>query len=162
MSEVVRVCFVCLGNICRSPTADGVMVDLVEKAGLSDRVVVDSAGTSAYHAGDGADRRSASVARRRGVELTSRSRQFVSDDWERFDYVLAMDRANLRSLQGMPGARTFSGTLALFRDFDPDSPPSSDTPDPYYGGARGFEEVLDLCEAGCEGLLAHIRADRGW
>ena len=154
----VRVCFVCLGNICRSPTADGVMVSLVEAAGLADHILVDSAGTSAHHVGEGADRRSAAVARRRGYHLTSRSRQFVPADWQRFDYVLAMDRSNLRNLQRLPGARSFSGTLALFRDFDPESPRGADTPDPYYGGPDGFDHVLDLCERGCEGLLQHIRA----
>lgn len=161
MSEVVKICFVCLGNICRSPTADGVMVALVEQAGLAARVLVDSAGTSAHHVGEGADRRSAAVARQRGYALTSRSRQFVDADWERFDYVLAMDRSNLGNLQRMPGATSFSGTLALFRDFDPQSPSGADTPDPYYGGATGFDEVLDLCERGCRGLLEHIQAQAG-
>lgn len=153
----VRVCFVCLGNICRSPTADGVMVKLVEDAGLAEHIVVDSAGTSAHHVGEGADRRSAAVAGGRGYELTSRSRQFVAADWQRFDYVLAMDRSNLRNLERLPGARRFAGTLALFRDFDPESPRGADTPDPYYGGPDGFDHVLDLCERGCLGLLGHIR-----
>ena len=162
MSERVKICFVCLGNICRSPTADGVMLSLVDQAGLNERFLVDSAGTSAHHVGEGADRRSAAVARRRGYVLTSRSRQFVDADWDRFDYVLAMDRSNLRSMQRMPGAASFAGTLALFRDFDPASPPGSDTPDPYYGGDRGFEEVLDLCERACQGLLEHIQAAEGW
>lgn len=155
----VRVCFVCLGNICRSPTADGVMVALVEQAGLADHIVVDSAGTSAHHVGEAADSRSAAVARSRGYALTSRSRQFVPADWTRFDYVLAMDRSNLRSLERLPGRRAFTGTLALFRDFDPASPAGADTPDPYYGGPGGFDRVLDLCEQGCAGLLAAIRRD---
>ena len=157
----IRVCFVCLGNICRSPTADGVMVQLVEHAGLSDQILVDSAGTSAHHVGEGADRRSAAVARGRGYALTSRSRQFVPSDWQRFDYVLAMDRSNLRNLQRLPGAHRFEGTLALFRDFDPGSPPGSDTPDPYYGGPDGFDHVLDICERGCQGLLDQIRSEHG-
>jgi protein-tyrosine phosphatase len=157
----VRVCFVCLGNICRSPTADGVMVRMVEDAGLEDHIIVDSAGTGAYHVGEGADRRSAAVARQRGYNLTSRARQFVPADWKRFDYVLAMDRSNLRNLQKLPGASSFSGTLQLFRDFDPESPENSDTPDPYYGGPDGFDRVLDLCERGCEGLLQHIRSTHG-
>lgn len=157
----VHVCFVCLGNICRSPTADGVMVRLVEEAGLTAEVVVDSAGTSAYHVGDGADRRSAAVALERGYALTSLSRQFVSADWARFDYVLAMDRANLRTLQRLSGAGDFTGTLALFRDFDAASPGGADTPDPYYGGPDGFDEVLDICERGCAGLLDHICTHHG-
>ncbi len=158
---MVRVCFVCLGNICRSPTAEGVMGALVRRAGLSHCIEVESAGTSAHHVGEGADRRSAKVAHRRGYTLTSRSQQFAAPDWERFDYVLAMDRSNLRSLQRLPGARSFSGTLALFRDFDPESPPGADIPDPYYGGPQGFDDVLDLCERGCSGLLEAIRAERG-
>ena len=157
----VRVCFVCLGNICRSPTADGVMVKMVREAGLEGQVEVDSAGTSAYHVGEAADHRSAAVAHGRGYALTSRSRQFVSADWSRFDYVLAMDRSNLRNLRRLPGAQSFSGTLALFRDFDATSPPESDTPDPYYGGPGGFDEVLDICERGCRGLLDQIRAEHG-
>ena len=157
----IRVCFVCLGNICRSPTADGVMVKLVADAGLADRIDVDSAGTSAYHVGESADHRSATVARGRGYALTSRSRQFVPADWAQFDYVLAMDRANLRNLRRLPGAGAFSGTLALFRDFDPESPAESDTPDPYYGGPDGFDDVLDICERGCRGLLDQIRSDHG-
>jgi len=157
----IRVCFVCLGNICRSPTADGVMVQLVHHAELSDQIIVDSAGTSAHHVGEGADRRSAAVALERGYALTSRSRQFVPSDWKRFDYVLAMDRSNLRNLQRLPGARGFTGTLALFRDFDPTAARGSDTPDPYYGGSGGFDDVLDICERGCQGLLDHIRAEHG-
>lgn len=154
----VRVVFVCLGNICRSPTADGVMRKLVERAGLAGRIVVDSAGTSAHHVGEGADRRSSAVARARGYHLTSRSRQFTNDDWSRFDYVVAMDQSNLRNLQRLPGAGSFSGVLTLFRDFDPESPQGADTPDPYYGGPDGFDHVLDICERGCAGLLAHIRS----
>ncbi|MBO85222.1 MAG: phosphotyrosine protein phosphatase [Deltaproteobacteria bacterium] len=157
----IRVCFVCLGNICRSPTADGVMVRLVADSGLADQVDVDSAGTSAFHVGEPADHRSAAVARGRGYALTSRSRPFVSADWNRFEYVLAMDRSNLRNLRRLPGAHGFTGTLALFRDFDPESPAESDTPDPYYGGADGFDEVLDICERGCRGLLEQIRSEHG-
>ena len=137
------------------------MARLVEDAGLSERISVDSAGTSAHHVGEGADRRSAAVARKRGYALTSRSRQFIPEDWQRFDYVLAMDRSNLRNLQRLPGVGRFGGTLALFRDFDPASPPGSDTPDPYYGGPDGFDDVLDICERGCEGLLAHIQTEHG-
>ncbi len=160
-NPVVRVCFVCLGNICRSPTADGVMRAIVEEAGLSDRIFIDSAGTSAVHVGEAADRRSAAAAKRRGYDLTSRSRQFEEEDWDAFDFVLAMDGSNLRSLQRMAGAATYKGTLALFRDFDSSAPPNSDTPDPYYGGRRGFDTVLDIIESGCAELLDHIRAKYG-
>ncbi len=159
--SVVRVCFVCLGNICRSPTAQGVMESLVEAAGLQGRVQVESAGTSAHHVGEPADPRSAAVARKRGYQLTSRSQQFEHRDWERFDVVLAMDRTNLAALQRLPGARGFSGTLARFREFDPEAGENLDTPDPYYGGPQGFDEVLDICERSCAGLLRKLSVDLG-
>lgn len=151
----VRVCFVCLGNICRSPTADGVMRHLLRQRGREDALVVDSAGTSAAHVGEPADPRSAEEARRRGYHLPSRSRKFVDADWQRFDVVLAMDRSNLRALKAMPGAASFSGTLALFRDRDPHGA-GKDTPDPYYGGAQGFAHVLDICERTCAAWLDHL------
>jgi len=156
----IRVCFVCLGNICRSPTAEGVLRSLVEQEDLTDRVHVDSAGTAAYHVGERADRRARQAAGARGVALTSRGRQFVDEDYARFDFVLAMDAENLANLRELPSAARFEGRLALLRDFDPASPAHTDVPDPYYGGDSGFEHVLDLCEAACRGLLSHLR-DQG-
>jgi len=157
---MVRVCFVCLGNICRSPTAEGVMRHLVAREGLSDRIEVDSAGTIAYHAGEPPDARSRAAARGRGIELNGRSRRFRDADWERFDYVIAMDHENHRDLSRMApnGARH---KLSLLLRFDPGSPDDAPVPDPYYGSGDGFERVLDLCEAGCRGLLAHIRREHG-
>ena len=148
---MIRVCFVCLGNICRSPTAEGVMIYLVQKRGSSDHFEIDSAGTAGYHVGEPADQRSAQAARKRGVELPSRARQFVPVDFERFDYVLAMDTANLEALQRLGGEN-----VHLLRDFDPQSPKGSSVPDPYYGGDQGFEIVLDQCFAACEGLLEQL------
>ncbi|HEX3594079.1 MAG TPA: low molecular weight protein-tyrosine-phosphatase [Polyangiaceae bacterium] len=155
---MVRVCFVCLGNICRSPTAEAVMRALVERAGLSSHIEVESAGTGDWHAGQPADTRSIAAARRRGFEMDGRARQFVAGDWERFDYVLAMDRSNhdnLRALlpKGDPGPK-----LRLLRSFDPASPPGASVPDPYYG-TDGFDQVIDLCVAACGPLLEHIRAE---
>ena len=155
----VRVCFVCLGNICRSPTAEGVMRELVEAQDLTDRLVVDSAGTAAYHVGERADHRSRQAAKIRGVALESRARQFVDDDFEKFDFVLAMDAENLANLRALPGAADFTGQLSLLRDFDPAAPSGADVPDPYYGGDAGFEHVLDLCEAACRGLIEHLRVE---
>lgn len=155
--DVVRVCFVCLGNICRSPTAEGVMRHLVESEGLADRILVDSAGTAAYHVGERADPRSRQAARERGIALASRGRQFEDGDFDRFDYVLAMDTENLSNLRALPGADTFQGVLALARDFDSAAPSGADVPDPYYGGDSGFDHVLDLCEAACRGLVDHLR-----
>lgn len=127
------------------------MIHLVEQRGWSDRFEIDSAGTGGYHIGEPADHRSAQAARKRGVELPSRARQFVKADFERFDYVLAMDTNNLEALKRMGGEK-----VHLLRDFDPHSPKGSSVPDPYYGGDRGFEIVLDQCFAACEGLLDHL------
>ncbi len=153
----MRICFVCLGNICRSPTAEGVMQKLVAEAGLADRITIDSAGTGDYHSGELADPRTRAAAARRGIELTHLARQFTRADLERFDLVLALDAANVQILRRMIGERT-TPELRLLRSFDPTAPEEAQVPDPYYGpGERGFEEVLDQCERACTGLLAHVR-----
>lgn len=157
---MLRVCFVCLGNICRSPTAEGVTRRLLDEAGLSDQIEVDSAGTSAYHVGEPPDRRSTAAAARRGVRLSGASRQVVPQDFERFDYLVAMDRQNVAALRRSARNDAERARIHLLRDFDPDSPPQSEVPDPYYGGPNGFDTVLDICEAGCRGLLDHLRAQR--
>lgn len=154
----VSVCFVCLGNICRSPTAEGVFRALLEREKLAQDVEVDSAGTAAYHTGERADRRSRAFAQKRGYELSSVARQFVSDDFESFDYVLAMDSQNLSDLKSRARAAGVEPHhLGLFREFDPTAPAGASVPDPYYGGDRGFEEVLDQCERACRGLIDHLR-----
>jgi protein-tyrosine phosphatase len=155
----VSVCFVCLGNICRSPTAEGVMKHLIGRHGLSDRVQVESAGTAGYHSGELPDRRSRAAARARGLSLESRARQFTAADFERFDYVLAMDAENLGHLLALAPDAAARAKVRLFSAFDPASPPGAPVPDPYHGGPEGFERVLDLCEAACEGLLAHLRRE---
>jgi protein-tyrosine phosphatase len=155
----ISVCFVCLGNICRSPTAEGVMRDLVEKASLGARIEIGSAGTAGYHTGELPDRRSRAAARKRGIELGSRARQFAAEDWERFDYVLAMDAENYDVLSRQAPNAAARSRLRLLREFDPTSPPKAGVPDPYYGGDDGFGQVLDLCEAACAGLLEHIRRE---
>lgn len=157
-SPRVSVCFVCLGNICRSPTAEGVFRAALAREGLVDLVEVDSAGTAAYHEGERADSRSRSFAKKRGYELSSIARQFKSEDFERFDYVLAMDQQNLTDLQ-QTASRTKSRIkhLGLFRAFDETAKEGSGVPDPYYGGDRGFDEVLDQCERACAGLIRHLR-----
>ncbi len=153
----VAVVFVCLGNICRSPTAEGIFIQLVERAGLRDRFVIDSAGTSAYHEGERADPRSRQCAEQRGVKLPSISRLFRAEDFERFDYVLAMDSRNHRDMERLATAAT-RDRLHMLRSFDPNVKGSLDVPDPYYGDGDGFGRVFDICHAGCEGLLSHIRA----
>ena len=153
---MVKVLFVCTGNICRSPTAHGVFRALVEREGLAGRITVDSAGTHAYHVGEPPDRRSTEAARRRGFELRDlRARQVVKIDFEEFDLILAMDRGHFGLLSGLcPPERHHS--LALFLSFAPQFH-TLDVPDPYYGGGDGFERVLDMIEAGSAGLLNHIR-----
>jgi protein-tyrosine phosphatase len=149
----IRVCFVCLGNICRSPTAEGVMKHLVDSHGLSARFFIDSAGTGAYHVGEPADRRSAAAARAHGVELTSVARQFVSEDFSAFDYIVAMDRRNLAHLQRLAVEHDARQKLSLLRSFDPEAD-GLDVPDPYF--EFNFDAVFEICRAGCAGLLRHI------
>ncbi len=156
----IGVCFVCLGNICRSPTAEGVMRHLVVRASLADSFLIDSAGTGAYHVGERADARSRAEASRRGVELSSRARQFKAEDYGRFDYVVAMDSSNHRHLERLAGGRAELARLFMLRTFEK-NPRDLDVPDPYYGGERGFAKVYDIVERGCSGLLAHIRAEHG-
>ena len=133
------------------------MRKLVGDAGLDPMIRVESAGTSAHHVGEPADPRAYAAARRRGFELKGRAQQFSPGDFDRLHFVLAMDADVLRALEGLPASESFDGHLSLVRDFDPASLLPSDVPDPYYGGEQGFEDVLDLCEAACRGLLEHIQ-----
>ncbi len=160
----VRLLFVCMGNICRSPTAEGVMRHVLLEAGLDSRVEVDSAGTGAWHVGDPADRRALAAARRRGIDLTSIARQVTAADLDEFDLVLAADAANRRDLLQIAGEDPARRTkVRLLREFDPASVQAGDLniPDPYYGDGDGFEQVLDIVEAACRGLLAELEADTG-
>ncbi len=157
---MIRVCFVCLGNICRSPTAEAVMRRLVTGADLDAQIEVDSAGTGDWHVGHPPDPRSIAAAKRRGISVTGRARQFAAGDWERFDYVLAMDRSNYDELSDAAPSPALREKLRLLRSFDPESPPGAGVPDPYYT-TDGFDEVLDLCEAACTALLASIREAHG-
>jgi len=152
----MRILFVCMGNICRSPTAEGVMAKLLRDTGLEARVAIDSAGTGGWHAGELADPRTRAAAKQRGLELTHRARQLTKHDLDRFDLFIAMDEDNLGHISRLVGART-SPMVRLLRSFDPSAPLGAEVPDPYTGGEAGFEHVLDLCERACEGLLAHVR-----
>lgn len=152
---MTRVCFVCLGNICRSPTAASVMRHLVRARGMQDVIVIESAGTAAYHTGDPPDRRSVARARARGIVVEGCARQFLAEDFARFDYVLALDDSNYTHLAELR-PRGSACELRLLLDFDPESPGGSSVPDPYYGDSHGFDHVLDLCERACQGLLDHI------
>lgn len=155
----LRVTFVCLGNICRSPTAEGIMAHLVEEAGLEESFVIDSAGTSGFHVGERPDTRTLAAARSRGVALPGHSRRFVSADFGRFDYVIAMDSANADDLRRMAPDAAAKAKVSLLREYDPDSPAGAEVPDPYYGEG-GFERVFDICMAGCQGLLRFLREER--
>jgi protein-tyrosine phosphatase len=152
---MISLCFVCLGNICRSPTAEGVMIHLIAERGLEEQIEVDSAGTASYHIGEKADQRSAQTAQERGFDLPSRARQFIEDDFARFHYVLAMDDSNYGSLSSLSGG-DHDDKIYLLLDFDPANPKGSSVPDPYYGGDRGFEHVLDLCTSACEKFLDYL------
>jgi protein-tyrosine phosphatase len=154
----MRLCFVCMGNICRSPTAHGVMEHLVREAGLAGRIEIDSAGTGAWHVGELPDPRARAAAKKRGYDLSHRARRFTSEDFTRFDLVLAMDRENLASLHRLARGSGHAASVRLLRSFDPDAPEGAEVPDPYYREDDGFEHVLDMCERACRGLLQHVRA----
>ena len=173
------VLFVCLGNICRSPLAEGIFRHQAELRGLAGRFEVDSAGTGAYHAGEPPDSRSVAVAASRGVRLAGTARQVVMDDFERFDLIVAMDESNQRSLDRLRdgGARRDSGRrqrgrggatprgdrhrarIVMMRDYDPGGG-DPDVPDPYYGGAEGFERVYRILERACGGLLDELAGSK--
>lgn len=148
---MTSVLFVCMGNICRSPTAEGVFRSYVEKSGLQDSVKIDSAGTHAYHSGEPSDSRAIAAAARRGFSLSEiRARRIEDEDFETFDYVIAMDIENLENLRARAGEQHQS-KVSLFLEFS--SADEIEVPDPYYGGAAGFERVLDLVEDASRGLL---------
>ena len=155
MKQKVSVLFVCMGNICRSPTAEGVFRHMAEQAGVADHVEIDSAGTHAYHINEPPDRRAQAAAERRGISMSDiRARRVQADDFQRFDYIIAMDRDNLALLTEWSDAEHHD-KIQLFLDYA--STQQDEVPDPYYGGAAGFERVLDLVEDASRGLLATLR-----
>jgi low molecular weight protein-tyrosine phosphatase len=153
----MRILFICMGNICRSPTAEGVMRALLREEGLEDAIEIDSAGTGGWHAGDPPDSRATAAAARRGITLDGAARQVTPGDFERFDLLLAMDRENLRHVLAMAPDAQAREKVRLLREFDPAARGDLDVPDPYYGGTDGFDDVLDLVEAACRGLLEEVR-----
>jgi protein-tyrosine phosphatase len=154
--EKITVLFVCMGNICRSPTAEAVFRHYVESAGLTESILIDSAGTHDYHIGHQSDLRSQHAAGQRGYDMSNlRGRQVVSQDFEQFDYVLAMDKANLAILQYL-APRGCKKQLGLFLEYARHHT-QREVPDPYYGGEQGFEQVLDMVEDAAQGLLQYIR-----
>ena len=152
----ISILFVCMGNICRSPTAEGVFRHHVTEAGLGAQIRTDSAGTHAYHTGEPADRRAHAAAARRGISLEGiRARRVTDEDFEHFDYILAMDELNLVTLKERAPDES-SAKVRLFLEFA-ESLPENEVPDPYYGGSAGFERVLDLVEEASQGLLETLR-----
>ena len=151
----MKVLFVCLGNICRSPTADGVLRHKLKSAGLADRMVVDSAGTGDWHVGKAPDGRTQQAACKRGYDLSGlRARQVEVADFQRYDLILAMDQNNLRDLKAMQPAAAKAEVDLFLRRY---AGACDEVPDPYYGGEQGFEEVLDLVEHACDALLSEIQ-----
>jgi protein-tyrosine phosphatase len=158
MNSTVEVCFVCLGNICRSPLAQGVFEALVKEEGLQDRIIISSAGVSGWHVDNPPDARMQQTARDHGIHLNSRARQLQSSDLEQLDLVLAMDHSNLSALKQMSAEPELQDKLFLFRSFDPQHNNDLEVPDPYYGGGKGFEVVYKIVERTCPKVLDHLKA----
>jgi len=150
-----KICFVCLGNICRSPTAEGIFQHLVNERGLDSYFYIDSAGTSAFHIGEPANSKSQKVANEHGVQLRSRARRFEADDLEEFDLILAMDHENFDNIKQLDSANNYSEKIKLMREFDP-KPGDKAVPDPYYGGMDGFQNVFDVLKRSSETLLDQL------
>lgn len=161
MAQEISVLMVCLGNICRSPMAEGVFRHILEEEGLADCFQVDSAGTGSWHVGESADVRSVRISASHGVTLTGTARQIQPDDFRDFDYVLAMDGSNLENLERYRAGVGGDSALYLLREFDPEGGPGAEVPDPYYGGPMGFENVYNMVERSCRGLLDHILEEQG-
>ncbi len=157
MNSTVEACFVCLGNICRSPLAQGVFETLVKKEGLQNRIIISSAGVGNWHVGDPPDSRMQQTAREHGIHLNSRARQFQGSDFKRMDMVLAMDHSNLSALEQMRPTSELHDKLFLFRSFDPEHNDNLEVPDPYYGGDKGFETVYQIVERTCPKVLDHLK-----
>ncbi|NIR71927.1 MAG: low molecular weight phosphotyrosine protein phosphatase [Aliifodinibius sp.] len=149
-----KICFVCLGNICRSPTAEGIFQHLINERNLENHFEIDSAGTSAYHVGESANSKSQRTAQKHGITLHSKARQFETSDLDYYDLILAMDNENLNNVRQM-AHDDHEDKLGLMRDFDP-NPGDGEVPDPYYGGPEGFENVFQIVKRSCENLLDEL------
>ena len=157
MNKILKICFVCHGNICRSPLAQGVMESLVKKERLEEIILICSAGVSGWHVGEPPDIRMQNTARKHGVTLESRARHFQANDFKQMDMVLAMDHSNFKTLKAMRPLADTQDKLFLFRSFDPENKGDLEVPDPYYGGDRGFELVFKMVERTCPKILEHLK-----
>ncbi len=153
-----KILFVCLGNICRSPAAEGVLKQIIKNHKRENDFYVDSAGTSAYHQGAKADKRMIAAAKKREIDLTSLSRPFEYEDFQEFDYIVAMDKSNFKDILSLDQKNIYSSKVFLMTDFTP-SFPDVGVPDPYFGGEAGFDYVLDLLEEGCTYLYKKISTE---
>jgi protein-tyrosine phosphatase len=151
---------VCLGNICRSPTAEGVFRHLVAEAGLTSAFEIDSAGTAGYHSGEPPDHRARAAGKRAGIVIGGRARQFLAADFARFDHVVAMDVANAKDLRRIAASDEACAKIRLLRSFEPEAPANAPIPDPYYGEEQGFDDVLELCRTACRYLLEELRKEQ--
>lgn len=161
MSEVTRICFVCLGNIVRSPLAENMFIRLAEEAGVAHKYEVDSAGTSGYHIGEPPDPRMRRVAAGYGLHYDGSARKFNRQDFDRFDLIIAMSPSNREDLFRLGRDLDHQNKIHLLREFDPHGGPDAPVPDPYYGGIQGFEEVYTIVERSCQGLLRELEKDEG-
>ena len=152
---MIKVVFVCLGNICRSPLAEGIFKKMLIEENLHNKIYADSAGTAAYHIGDQPDKRSIEIAHKYGIVLEHEGRQFSRNDLHEFDYIIAMDSKNYAGIKGLGEGK---GKVVLMRDFD-EHGSGKDVPDPYYGGIEGFEEVYNMAHRSCAALLEHIKKE---
>ncbi len=160
MSQRIRICFVCLGNIIRSPLAKNIFLTLIDKEGVSDHYEVDSAGTGDWHIGEPPDPRMQRVAARHGLVYTCRARQFRRRDFDAFDLILVMEEDNRQELLQLRPTPEQQAKIHLLREFDPQGGPNIPVPDPYYGGSEGFEEVYLVVERACQGLLDTLEEKR--
>ena len=158
--SVTRICFVCLGNIVRSPLGENMFKHLAQQAGVADHYEVDSAGTGSWHVGELPDRRMRRVAAQHSLNYDGHSRQFQRDDFDKFDFFIAMDVENRANLLRLARSKQESAKIWLMREFDPQPGPNPSVPDPYYGGIDGFEKVYAIIERSCQGLLDALESGR--
>ncbi len=154
----MRICFVCQGNIIRSPLAENMFRQLLQEHGLEGKYQLDSAGTSAYHVGEAPDRRMRQTARKRGFQYDGRARQFRRDELDQFDLIIAMDQANRRILENWAANEEHLKRIRMMREFDPQGGSGLDVPDPYYGGPEGFEQTYEIVERSVAGLLEALES----